>query len=216
MRGTILTVGVLFSLLFLSGVLAKANSDSLHFQNKAMNQTLLAAGKFDPSAAQMEQIQNHAFKSRITARAVSRNLLKEIDGAIQMLETVQQVESESQPHVDVPKSCQRTPMPAPRTADITDEQIQLEEYVETVSRLDENCTKLLNYFRAVKVQVALKVKFIESIPEGSSLVGKDREFLLECLRTARSEIESQLAMMGMYLRQIEKLCDEYNVQAGLV
>lgn len=176
----------------------------------------MASSHVDDPAIQLEQIQNRASKSRITARAVSRNLLQEIEGAIRALEAVPGVESESQAHVDVPKSCQRTPLAVPRAAEVPEGQIPLQEYVEIVSRLDENCTRLLNYFRAVKVQVALKVRFIESIPEGTSLTGKDKDFLLECLRTAQADIESRLAMMGMYVRQIEKLCNEYNSQAGLV
>jgi len=176
----------------------------------------MASSHVDDPADQLEEIKNHASKSRITARAVSRNILREIDAAIQELEAVPGVDSESLAHVDVPKSCQRTPLSVPRVSEVPDGQIPLQDYVQIVVRLDENCTRLLNYFRGVKIQVALKIKFIESLPEGSGLVRSDRDFLLECLRTARSDIESQLAMMGMYVRQIEKLCNEYNAQAGLV
>jgi len=222
-RGTILSGVILFLLVSLPGGQTAADSLPYYFLKQIQNQiqkqnhgqALMASSHVDDPATQLEQIQNHASKSRITARAVSRNLLQEIEGAIQALEAVPGVESESQKHVDVPKSCQRTPLTVPRAAEVPEGQIPLREYVEIVSRLDENCTKLLNYFRAVKVQVALKVRFIESIPEGNSLVDEDRTFLVECLRTAQSDIKSQLAMIGMYVRQIEKLCGEYNAQTGL-
>lgn len=191
-----------------------------------------AAGDLDPTLTRIREILNRAHHTRITARAVTGNLIRQIDVALAELDAVTTAVSGEGGSIPLPAVCRANPAAGPRlkaaralvrpSAPMADggavrgmaKTAREDEYVELAAVLEENCEILLGYMRAVKKYLDPKARFISSLTPRNRLSGEDKSFLFECLTSERKNLRMQLGRLTDLVKSIERLCEEYREAGG--